>query len=476
MNKYYINDLDEISTKIQYEETITYFKEAVLCYNVGAYRASTILLWLAIFTDLLKKIEEMSYKGDPVAEEIIRQYKTICENNDTKQMLDFEKNILEKACDKLLLISSIEQKHLARIKDDRNYAAHPLFSVESKNHHYKEQIKTYILQAANYLFIQPPISGKYKTDEIFNLIQQSSFPITREEAYKVLYSNNHLGRVKPIVIKNLMELILNRLFSNEEPLNIKFQHNQLTSSLHAISQIKNDEYKDKINRYLPKILSKSTNDLFLKRFICLYSDLDFPISKLETDTKIRILNLITTMNVDDTIRYRVSLAASIDEEVNQKYQEFIKSLHDDELIKLLSSSQSLATKNIAINIFITSRSFYESYRYCMEILVPHSRYFTLDDLKRIFNELFDNSKVFVIGEYHQIFCAGGIENAFISLYDTMKNNMKPTELVNFKKTWVKLSTDFDECNLFNHSFSEEYPDLAAKFLNVNISKGTLDAL
>ncbi len=178
MDRCYINDLDEIKLKIQYEETLVHFEEAMLCYNTGAYKASTILLWLAIFHDLINKIKEMSTNGDSNAEQIIKKFNALCEKNDVKLMQDFEKEILKKSCDELMLISTIEREHLNRIKVDRNYAAHPYFSIESKNHHYKEQLKSHILHASNYLFIQPPISGKYRVDEVFKLIQQDSFPTT----------------------------------------------------------------------------------------------------------------------------------------------------------------------------------------------------------------------------------------------------------------------------------------------------------
>lgn len=57
MNNKGLYDLEELLIKIYDDETRELMKEAVLSYNVGAYRGAVLLTWNTVIYDAYKKIE-----------------------------------------------------------------------------------------------------------------------------------------------------------------------------------------------------------------------------------------------------------------------------------------------------------------------------------------------------------------------------------------------------------------------------------
>ncbi|TCV87499.1 hypothetical protein [Sulfurirhabdus autotrophica] len=167
--KLHLTNLDELIQKVRNVHAKNYINESIAAYRNGAYRASLITTWIAVCVDIIEKIRELSLSEDPAAKKLEEQLDKI-QPNDPNSMLSFERDILNVACDELQLISTIEKSHLERLKDDRNICAHPTFSDDGSQFTPPAELAlAYIVQAANYLLIHPPVKGKVIVQRLYEL-------------------------------------------------------------------------------------------------------------------------------------------------------------------------------------------------------------------------------------------------------------------------------------------------------------------
>ncbi|VEF17783.1 hypothetical protein [Stutzerimonas stutzeri] len=208
----HLSNLDELIQNVRNIHAKNYLNESIAAYRTGAYRASLITTWIAVCVDIIEKIRELSLGEDPSAKKWEQALDKI-QSNDPKAMLEFERNLLNIACEELQLISSIEKSHLERLKDDRNICAHPTFSDDGSQFSPPAELAlAYIVQSANYLLVHAPVKGKVIVQRLYELINETSFPEEEEKAFTLLSSENNLGRVKGSGVRNLVILILKRIF------------------------------------------------------------------------------------------------------------------------------------------------------------------------------------------------------------------------------------------------------------------------
>ncbi len=228
----HLSNLDELIQNVRNIHAKNYLNESIAAYRTGAYRASLIATWIAVCVDIIEKIRELSLSEDPAARQWEQQLDKI-QPNDPAAMLAFERDILNVACDELQLISTIEKSHLERLKDDRNVCAHPTFSDDGSQFSPPAELAlAYIIQAANYLLVHPPVKGKVIVQRLYELINEPSFPEDEEKAFTLLSSANNLGRVKDSGVRNLAIIILKRIFRDETGVASELL-NRLSASLGA---------------------------------------------------------------------------------------------------------------------------------------------------------------------------------------------------------------------------------------------------
>ncbi|ACV50529.1 hypothetical protein Apar_0093 [Lancefieldella parvula DSM 20469] len=121
-----MRDLLSLQSKIQDVYVRQIYCEAVASYNAQAYRSAILTAWLAVYVDLMKKIESIG--GNKIAEEFqTKVNKMRLEKNDSariKSALDIEKGIISTAKD-LSLIDEAEEKFLRELHECRHKCAHP---------------------------------------------------------------------------------------------------------------------------------------------------------------------------------------------------------------------------------------------------------------------------------------------------------------------------------------------------------------
>lgn len=448
--KLHLTNLDELRQKVRSPHSRNYINESVAAYRVGAYRASLITTWVAVCVDIIEKIRELSLSEDPAAKKIEGELNKI-QPDDPARMLRFEREILNVACDKLQLISTIEKSHLERLREDRNICAHPTFSDDGSQFSPPAELAlSYIVQASNYLLVHSPVKGKVIVDRLYDLINYPSFPEDEEKIFELLSSENKLGRVKDSGVRNLVIILLKRLFRDDENLSTNLI-NKLSGSLGAIDRLYPEIYQEVVSIKLGGMLSDA-NDEKLKRifvFLRLRNDL---WSKVDQSERVRIAGVIKSMDHEEISKHQVTMLAEVNSDIRSNVIEKMDQLDNHEQAKIIAAYPVDFLKDKSIDIFSKALSFDSAEYRSNNLLLPISKSFNNSDLQRIFKGSLENR-----GSYghNQILNAGAIGIFYSGLYTATK----PAPL-DHKVLWVKFWKELVEAG-FNFS------DLKTKLIEDN---------
>jgi hypothetical protein len=421
-----LTDLDDLLLQVRNKHSQEYLREAIISYRAGAYRAAVTSTWIAICVDVIEKTKELAVGGDAEAVRVEQRLNGI-QAHDVRGMLDFENDILRIAQEDLGMLSLIEKMHLERIKDDRNICSHPTFSADGIQFvPQPEMVRSYIVQAANYLLNQAPVKGKVILKNMYDLITSDSFPVDKEKAFVVLSSEQYLGRVKNSVYRNLTIILFKRLFKDPELCSLELMK-KITSALLAIGRLNAEEYRDVCNEKISDILATS-NDEQLRRVITVLGLKPQLWLHIEEAIKHRIEQTINIMDIRSLIKYQVANTAEKIAEINPYFQASIDGVTEQELKTLLKESPSELLVDKAIDIFIESGGFAVAYSNGVNILLKYSGFITDDKLTRVFDGSLQNSSYNI----NQILNAGGISEFFAMLYSGTKNGL----IVNHADMWI----------------------------------------
>ena len=409
----HLSDLDELLQLVRSSYVRDYVKEAITAYRAGAYRASVTTTWVAVCVDVIEKIRELAIQDDGAAKDLANQIERIQDNTNTQQMLKFEDQILDFACDTLEFITPLEKMHLKRLKEDRNICAHPTFQKQGKHFNISpENARLHIVQAANFLFIQSPTMGKAKVSSLYELIAKETFPEDNEKAYQLLSSERYLKRAKDVVPRNLLVLIFKRIFADDDPID-QLQAKQMFASINAISrmfpEVSQNLIADKFNAFLADTDTQKLKRVYPLLFQC--PELWTPV---EEAIKERIIHLVSRLSVYDIIHYNVPKCSDHIVAFVETLIEKVEGLTSKEKSKIIDHCPARAFKNQAIKVFLQSGSYASAYENGIDNLLPHAPYYSFDDLKTIFEGCFKNN---------QIFPAGGIDQVFKDLYEVTRETI-----------------------------------------------------
>lgn len=420
------SDLDELAQKVRNTHAKKYFNEAIVSYRAGAYRASVISTWIAICVDVIEKIRELSVSNDASAKAIEEKLDGIQSNN-FGAMQAFEKDILTFACDELEIISHIEKSHLERIKDDRNVCAHPTFSVDGRQFTPSPELtRAYLVQAATYLLLKLPMKGKVIVLDIFDLINEESFPEEDEKAFTVLSSDKYLGRVRDSSARNLVIILLKRLFKDEAGLNPELM-SKISASLGAISRMYPQVFTEVMQDKLSQMLA-DTNDRKLIRCLPFLNRRPEVWSKVDPAVIIRLDGCILQMDSEKLTHYQVVDLAEKIQHISKVLHKTINADEFDSIPKLLKSAPYSSLTNQAIEYFVKSGSFASAYSNGMNIMVPYVKFLQENDLKILLDGILKNDYWGI----NQILESSSIYEVLRSLYRNTKEN-----ITNHDEIWLE---------------------------------------
>ena len=405
-----LHDLDELSQRVLNRVTRQYVEEAILSYRAGAHRAAIGAVWVAVCADIIEKIRELASLGDAEAKTKSEKFDIILKSGDTAAMMDFERDLLEVACGTLELISNSEKRGLERIKEDRNKAVHPSFHEDGSHLTFLPEVtRTHIVTACLTLFSVPATKGKVVVDGIFALICEDSFPRSVDDAYKVLYSRSHLERAKDATIRNLIIVLLKRLFVDPDsiPQNLV---EAIVAALGAIERIKPDLTKDVLTEKLASMLS-GKSDTILRRLVAVLSMIPTYWSRVDLALKIRVRGVIEALEPSDIIKYRVIKVAENIPELQSVVIGLVSNMKPAERRKIISSRPTEYLIPLAIDEFSRAGSFDSANTLAKAIIIPFSSLFKTADLDNLFKSIDANQKTSI----NQIYSASETDAAFADL-------------------------------------------------------------
>lgn len=158
---------EEMVLKCPDGDARTYVRDAIRCYESGAYRAAIVSAYIAVCFDLIEKLRILASAGDPAAAkevETLSNLQTQHERNDQNAisgLLTFERNLLEVFRDKFAFFGIDEFDQLSRLRFDRNRCAHPSFTKSSEPFQPSAELaRLHIRNAIEHVVSQPPKQGK----------------------------------------------------------------------------------------------------------------------------------------------------------------------------------------------------------------------------------------------------------------------------------------------------------------------------
>ncbi|MFW0107769.1 hypothetical protein ACN08Z_01400 [Rothia sp. P7181] len=349
-----MKDLESIIYGTHNEETRKLVREVVECYQVGAYRASLVSLWVAVILDIKNKLNELKPQENS--------------KNEFRDPSEDEGDLVKQAL-KQKIISMYECAELQRIKNDRNFCAHLGIADEYSASLFvpeQEKVRAHLVAADRILFSQPPLSGRiilYKLDE--QLKQGGNLDKYSEEEFYSEYFEDKSDSLKYQIIRKLCQKIIDtppkETSSNGIHKKLKF----CIAKKGGINQEKlwehlfSDEYTS-LNTF------SNTN---LLKFVSLFSGCKSLWKTLDYNDKGLLINRISSiirerfrdpLNNSSNIDYRYFFDClyleSVEEEnsllsVVKRYLEECENVHQDIKKYVIDNDKKCISDNLVIFMF-----------------------------------------------------------------------------------------------------------------------------
>lgn len=174
-----LRDMEELILDIVDVELKEYMREALTCYMTGAHRACVVLSFIAIFEDLLKKLDGMA-STNKTARAIFTE---ISKKRDEQKV--YENDLLNKLKAEKI-ITEIDADFLTVLKTLRNKAAHP-----SGHKPTAEEARYVYSETINRFLSKPVLSTTQVADQILSKLTNAYlFPTTNIGDYSAVVNDD----------------------------------------------------------------------------------------------------------------------------------------------------------------------------------------------------------------------------------------------------------------------------------------------
>jgi hypothetical protein len=198
-----IRDLEELLLTVPDLDSREFMKEAVRCYQAGAYRASVVMAVAAGMDDLRRKLNRLASSGASslavvtAAQSVEKQFQA---------QQPFEGTLIAAAASGVGFITPSEQKKLNALLVTRHLNAHP-----SGHRSSAEEARDSIASMIDIVLARPGLMGAVAAKELVSRITKQTFypALTRpEDAFPVVRAEVRL--IAPSTFSVLAGLILDR--------------------------------------------------------------------------------------------------------------------------------------------------------------------------------------------------------------------------------------------------------------------------
>ncbi len=290
----HLADLDELALLVRETTSRTYILEAIADYRAGSYRSAIVATWTAICFDVVAKFRELAASGDAAARNVVSTVdKAIAQPKIPEKFLAIEKELLDYAAT-AGFIGHREQMDLERVKEDRNYCAHPAFIADAALFQpTPDQCRAHIVHAIDHLLQHPPVEGKTAIDRFKREIEGVAFP-PDDAAVEAWLKARYSGHVKAATQRSLIVIATKGALRAAVP---NLRHRAL-AVLRVMRRIEHPAYSDVLKDQLPKFLA-GAEDRLLPRLAVLVAQDESILSWVGGDVVARLQGAMSELPVDD---------------------------------------------------------------------------------------------------------------------------------------------------------------------------------
>lgn len=163
----HLTDMEELVSSIQSTDSRNYMREAMACYMAGAYRASVVLTFIAMFDDIMRKLNELG-KVNSKAKLI---HDAAAKKRGDQEV--FETYLIDQLKSNSL-ITALDSGFFEILRILRNKAAHPSGHAASA-----EEARFVFSEATKRFLAKPILSTTQLADEVLELFENENlFPST----------------------------------------------------------------------------------------------------------------------------------------------------------------------------------------------------------------------------------------------------------------------------------------------------------
>jgi len=406
-----LHDLNELALQVRNDVSKTYILESIGAYKAGSYRASIVATWIAISYDIIAKIREIADQGDGKAKTLIEDLNKYIKNSDIRKLQEFEGNLLDNAKDDFEFINPSEYNHLTRVKDDRNYSAHPAFVGENRLFEPSGELaRTHIVHAIIYLLRHSPTQGKAAMELVIRDVKRATFPKEYRQVKKYMQTH-YLAKAKPNLIKGLVAGFLGGVLSGKAAQD--GTELNLTQVLQAIAELYPDLFTQQVDAKLNKLVNDLTDDK-LWYVLALIASIPTIWHHLQDTMQQRLENFLNLQsnNVQDFLnRYALLQRINVPE-----LQPLLEQFH----LKVNIEVEK------AIDTYTKVRSYQAAIDTGKDKILPLVNYFTAQNLDNLIDGI-------LVNPHDQIVSATGSDQILEAIFDSTQALFEQC-----RATWAKL--------------------------------------
>jgi hypothetical protein len=379
--------------------------EASRCLRVGAYRASVVTTWSAIVFDVIEKIEALQALGDPrVASVHARIAAIFSEPSVSKRIQDlgaFETDIASICENTLQIVSDAEARSLERIKEERNFCAHPSFNVDRELYLPSyEQALSHLSSAIRLVLTRQPIEGGPAVERACSLIASLSFPEDVEKAERVLSDQYHFGRASEAAARNVVLKLFKGLVSGAPELDQA--RRRVRVGLLALSNLRPEAVAN-TQQNLENFLGRATDEDTLLRFVGLAGVAPI-FTRVASDAVIERIKALVD-RLDGNSLGELGLVAGLMKfaALKDSTKTRLTALSPGERAQALAASSEPGLSDLVISTLVDSGSWGFTADFVTEVARPYISLFTLRQFEDLLTGARENRK---FGGYNQVLGTG----------------------------------------------------------------------
>lgn len=202
---------EEMIVRCVDDDAKIHIREAVRCYESGAYRAAIVSAYVSVCFDLIAKLRGLAADGDAVADTLVQKLDRLQEqqlqgnSQAISGLLEFERNLLEDFRDKFDFFGHQEFEELSRLRADRNRCAHPTFFHGAQPYSPPAELaRLHIRSALSHVLTQPARQGKAALANLRKVIVSQFFPKELDDAI-VRLRGTEIGNARDPLVRAFVD-------------------------------------------------------------------------------------------------------------------------------------------------------------------------------------------------------------------------------------------------------------------------------